>query len=222
MSSQLLRPIVTTKLLLNAVLASGSVLPADILASTYPTLGSMQQGAVLNDIASGTLAFSAYRCHERDKIAALRFLAVEGSVPAQGTTVVVSIALLPRFYPTHGRSANDSPDGKAITASGAAMARLAKATLTTDSASLLASRSTDPFRGLPLLASPPKALRSFTLAWTRRDSTVMFQDDGFASGALGQINLDLSFTEYILACVESISSGTSVGGVIAGLDIESQ
>jgi len=220
MTSQLQRPIISTKLLLQ-VAAVGGTLPQTFKSSLYPSLFAMAKGAVAN-ITDNSSNFWAVRLWEREKVSSLRWLAIEGVTPGAGT-IGIAIALVPRITPIHGIAAADAADNKAVIGSGRSLARIARATLTVDSALIIPSDSYEPFTGATLLGSPPRALRPFSgITWARRDSSIQFADDGFATGNIGQINLDLSYTEFVCVSVEAISSGTPIGGVACGIDIESQ
>lgn len=220
---ELLRPLYPTRLLISVVAAMGTMI-RDFDSAVWTALGSLQQGAV-GSITVGALTVAAYRCNHRDKIASLRFLAVEGATPAADTAVVVAVATLPRFSGKAGWPAGvpQSPSAP-VAATGVALARLSRFSLATDGASILSARSVEPFTGTAYPGGlTNKALRAFkSLTFSAQDSKDRFLDSTHGTGVVGDLLADLTNAEFLLASVESIASGASVGGVVAGIDVEAQ
>lgn len=197
-------------------------IPSEIAAATNLTVGTQKVGTVAaGSIASQTVGI--YRCLPQDKLARLRVLNVDNGSSGSGTTFQLGLGLFPSFSTTSGAAATDGPINAAIPAVGNSCGLLARATLTVDATAFPGgTRSTNPFNGAALPgALTGKSLRGCSgISWGMRHSTQQYADDGFATGSIGTILVDLSFSDYLIICLETIADVAKTGALVIGLETE--
>lgn len=197
-------------------------MPSTIAAASNLGMGRQKVGTVQQTTINSQVV-GIYRCNPRDKIARLRCFNVNGSGSGSGTTVQIALGLFPSFSSVQGSAAADSSGNAVVDPVGQSGGAIARGTITFDTTAYPGgTRDTDPFTATayPGSLTGKSGYGPASISWAFRHSTQQFADDGMAAGSFGSLLVDLSFSEYLLFCLETVTDKAKTGAIVVGLDVE--